>query len=92
MAIHRTRKSKEAPHYGFLVSWQPPQARVKGELKSSEKYEAKEAIQPKRANNLAQDSLGRDIKKDIVRSLLVVGFILILELVVYLAWIKFGLS
>ena len=89
VSIHRTRKQKETPHYGFLVSWQPPQARVKRELKSSEKYEPTEARHPKKANSLAQDSFKRNIKKDIVRSLLVVSFILILELVVYLAWIKF---
>jgi hypothetical protein len=88
VSVHRTRKNKEAPHYGFLVSWQPPQAHVKGELKSSEKFEATKAVPPNKANNLAQAGLSRDIKKDIVRSLLIVAFILMLELVVYLAWIK----
>jgi hypothetical protein len=95
MALHRTRKQKEMPHYGFLVSWQPKpnsQARVKGELKSGEKSEANKLTPPKKANNLAQAGHERNLKKDIVRSILVVSFILILELVVYLAWIKFGLS
>ena len=92
MSIHRTRKQKEMPHYSFLVSWQPPQARVKGELKSSEKFEASKLVPPNKANNLAQAGIVRNIKRDIVRSLAVVAFILILELVVYLAWIKFVLS
>jgi len=92
MAAHRTRKNKEAPHYGFLVSWQPPEAHVKGESKSSESYVASELRSPKMANNMAQDTLVRNNKKDIVRSLLIVGLILILELVLYLAWIKFVLS
>lgn len=92
MAIHRTRKQKEMPHYGFLVSWKPLRAHVKGELKSDEKYEAGRLAPSKRANNMAQDTLVRNIKKDIMRSLLVVGLILILELVIYLAWIKFVLS
>ena len=92
MAIARTRKDKEAPHYGFLVSWSPPEARVKRELKTSEKVEAGRLVQPKRANNMAQAVPSRDIKKDIVRSLITISLILILELVVYLAWIKFNLS
>jgi hypothetical protein len=92
VAIQRTRKQKETPHYGFLVSWEPPEARVKGELESSEKLKASQTVQPKNAINKAQAGSNRDIKKDIVRSLAIVGFILILELVVYLAWIKFGLS
>lgn len=95
MAVHRTRKDKEAPHYGFLVSWQPKpnsQARVKRELKSAALPEAAEAVHTKNANNWAQATLTRDIKKDIVRSLLIISLTLIAELVVYLAWSKFVLS
>ena len=88
MAVHRTRKSKESPHYGFLVSWQLPEAHVKRELKSGEKHETDRLVPPKKANNMAQDAPVRNVKKDIMRSLLIVGFILILELVVYLAWIR----
>jgi hypothetical protein len=80
------------PHYGFLVSWQPPEARVKRELKLDEKYETKSLTNPEKANNMAQDTLVRNIKKDIVRSLITISLILILELVVYLAWSKFTLS
>lgn len=95
MSIHRTRKQKEMPNYGFLVSWQPKpnsQARVKRELKSAVLEEPTEAGYAKSANNLAQATLTRDIKKDIVRSLVIISLTLIAELVVYLAWSKFVLS
>lgn len=83
------------PNYGFLVSWQPKpnsQARVKRELKSAVLEEPTEAGYAKSANNLAQATLTRDIKKDIVRSLVIISLTLIAELVVYLAWSKFVLS
>jgi len=73
VAIHRTRKNKENPNYGFLVSWAPNGAHVKRERH----------IDPE--PKLAQIS----VKKDIVRSLILVSLILILELVVYLAWSRF---
>ena len=73
MAIHRTREEKRNPHYQFLYSWDQKthsQAGVKGKAK----IEAK--------SDLALIS----VKKDIARSLILVSFILIMELVVYLAW------
>ncbi len=73
MAVHRTRKNKENPNYGFLVSWTPGEARVKRERKIE------------REPKLAQIS----VKKDIVRSLILISLVLILELVVYLAWSRF---
>jgi hypothetical protein len=73
VAIKRTRKKKESPNYGFLVSWTPGEAHVKRERKNE--------IEPK----LAQIS----VKKDIVRSLILVSLILTVELVVYLAWSRF---
>ena len=89
MAIHRTRKDKENPHYGFLVSWTPSQARVKGELKSDKKEIAYKASKTKRADLLAQDGNQGYIKKSILKSIIIVSFILILELVVYFAWSRF---
>lgn len=94
MAIHRTRKNrtrehKENPHYGFLVSWTPSQARVKGELKSDNKEMTYKAKEIKRADLLAQDDNGKLIKKSILKSIIIVSFILILELVVYFAWSRF---
>ena len=92
MAIERTRKNKENPHYGFLVSWQPKegsQARVKRESNSAKSTEVATPTHGKRAESLAQGELGSVNKKNIYRSLILVGLILILELVVYLAWNKF---
>ena len=89
MAIQRTRKNKEHPHYGFLVSWAPSQARVKGELKSDKKVLAYKASAIKRPDLLAQDENGSLIKKSILKSIIIVSFILILELVVYFAWSRF---
>lgn len=95
MAIERTRKNKENPHYGFLVSWQPKalsQARVKGEPDSNKIIESATIRHKEKAVSMAQGVLGVGTKKSIIRSLILIGFILILELVVYLAWNKFGLS
>ena len=95
MAIERTRKNKENPHYGFLVSWQPKpasQARVKGESNSDKITVSATLSHGKRAESLAQEASNEGTKKNIIRSLILISFILILELVVYLAWNKFVLS
>ena len=95
MAIHRTRKNKENPHYGFLVSWQPKapsQARVKGESNSGKFSPPATSRHEEKAVSMAQGALALGTKKSIIRSLILIGFILILELVVYLAWNKFILS
>lgn len=89
MALHRTRKNKENPHYGFLVSWQPSQPRVKGESKSKTNTISVEAKSIKKADILAQETEGRSIKKDVLKSLILVSLMLILELVVYFAWSRF---
>lgn len=71
MAVKRTRKNKENPHYQFLYSWDQksvPQAHVNREHKIEEKTE------------LALPSA----KKGIVRSLIIASLILSLELVLYL--------
>jgi hypothetical protein len=95
MAIERTRKNKENPHYGFLVSWQPKassQARVKGESNSVKISGSATSRHGEKAVSMAQGALALGTKKSIIRSLILISFILILELVVYLAWRKFGLS
>ena len=95
MAIHRTRKNKENPHYNFSISWQPKsasQAHVKREPNSGKIVSAATLRHGKSAESLAQGASSTSTKKSIVRSLILIGFILILELVVYLAWSKFVLS
>jgi hypothetical protein len=92
MSVTRTRKNKENPHYNFLYSWAPSEAHVKRESVLTNKEAVVKLSASKRAEIQAkEESFGR-IKKDIVRSLILVSFILILELVVYLAWSKFVLS
>lgn len=95
MAELRSRKNKENPHYNFLISWQPKntsQARVKREQFSNEKVDLATIRHGKSAESMAQGAPNVHTKKGIVRSLILISFILILELVVYLAWNKFGLS
>lgn len=95
MAIQRTRKNKENPHYGFLVSWQPKgqsQACVKGESKLEKFSLSATSRHGESAVSMAQGASTLSTKKSIIRSLILIGFILILELVVYLAWNRFVLS
>jgi len=92
MAIVRTRKNKENPNYRFLVSWEPKEAKrshVKRETKISHKTEIASARHEKKADSLAQGPSSALVKKDIIRSLILISLILILELVVYLAWKRF---
>ncbi len=88
---HRTRKNKENPHYNFLYSWTPTEARVKRETAATEKVVSVRLSASKKAAELAKDNSIRRIKKDIVRSLALVGLVLIAEVVVYLARNKFSL-
>ena len=89
MAEHRTRKNKETPHYGFLVSWQPSNDSVKGESKISLDSKNSSGKHIKSADILAQEANTRSIKKDIIKSLILVSLIFSFELVIYLAWNKF---
>jgi len=95
MAELRSRKNKEHPHYNFLVSWTPKppsQARVKRE-QASDKIDVIATLRHgKMAESMAQAAPNVHTKKSIVRSLILIGFILILELVIYLARNRFGLS
>jgi hypothetical protein len=94
MAEHRTKKRKQTTHYPFLVSWQPKagfQARVKGERDSAKNKPLGTTRLKERADLLAQEAKSVSIKKSIIRSLILISLVLILELVLYLAWIKLGL-
>ena len=89
MAVQRTRKNKENPHYNFLYSWTPSEARVKRESDSKQIPLVRKSAQPKRAEIQAKDEATPRIKKDIIRSLILVSFMLALEVVVYLAWKRY---
>ena len=91
MSITRTRKNKENPHYNFLYSWTPSEPHVKRESTLDEKKISVKLSASKKAEIQAkEDSEGR-IKKDIIKSLILVSFVLIAEVVVYLARNKFSL-
>lgn len=71
-----------------MVSWQPKdstQARVKGESASAKNDTMHEGGHAKRANLLTKDGASPRINKDIIKSLILVSFILIVEVVVYLS-------
>lgn len=89
MSEHRTRKNKENPHYNFLYSWTPSQARVKRESDSGQAVSVRKPLEAKRAEIQAKDEATPRIKKDIIRSLILVSFVLALEVVVYLAWKRY---
>ena len=91
MAQHRTRKEKEKTNYQFLISWQPKdsaQARVKGESASTKNHDKSSHGSVKSANLLTKDGTTPKVKKDIIKSLTLVSFVLILEVVVYLAMLR----
>lgn len=92
MAVTRTRKNKKSPHYGFLVSWDQNSSKiasVKGETKIDKISSSASSRHGKRADSLAQAEANTYVKKDLIRSLIIISLILILELVVYLAWNRF---
>lgn len=92
MAIQRTRKNKENPHYNFLYSWVPSEARVKGESRLNTNASSPKLSALKKAEIQAKEDSSHRIKRDIIKSLILVSLVLIAELVVYLAWSKFVLS
>lgn len=92
MSITRTRKNKENPHYNFLYSWTPSEPGVKRETNLEDKKINMKLSPSKMAEIQAKEDSAVRIKKDILKSLILVSLVLILELVVYLAWSKFVLS
>jgi hypothetical protein len=92
VAEHRTRKEKQSPHYNFLYSWQPSQARVNRESKIAIDDKILKPSASKKAEIQAKDASQARIKKDIFKSLALVSFILIIEVVVYLARNRFGIN
>ncbi len=97
MSKKRTRNEKENVHYPFLVSWDGgsksrlSQGSVKRETKKTSSTNSNEAAPLKKAEPKAISEETEFIKKDIKKSLITTSFILIVELVIYLAWKKFFL-
>ena len=86
MAKRRTKKQKEGARHTFNLSWAPSEAGVKGQFNSEPKRPKAGARKHESALSLAKDDSLASIKKDIVKSLMVVSLILALEVVLYLAW------
>lgn len=85
VAGHKNRKDKAHPNYSFLVSYDPKQATVKRESDLGNSIETPKLSASKKAAELAKEDSYARIKKDIIKSLILVSFVLIVEVVVYLA-------
>ena len=85
VAAYRNRKDKAHPNYSFLVSYDPKQATVKRESNLSSHSGNLKLSASKKAAELAKEDSQSRIKKDIIKSLILVSFVLIAEVVVYLA-------
>jgi len=92
MAKRRTRKQKEKVKYTFIREGRAePKKRsfepvVKGQSKKRSKARHKKIQTSKSAVGLAKDSGFSEIKKDLIKSLLLASLILGIEVMVYLAW------
>jgi len=84
VADHKNRKNKHNPNYSFLVSYDPKQATVKRELDLDNHTEIPKLSASKKAEIQAKEDSSIRIKKDIIKSLILVSFVLIIEVVVYL--------
>ncbi len=88
MGKHRTKKQKLNVHHPFVLTW-APEAHVKGQFTSSNNFTAdkpKEPAKKEKAVLLAQEEATIKIKRDILKSLILVSLILASEVVLYLAW------
>jgi len=59
---------------------------VKGQLKEQDLAANARTRKAKNADILAQEGSGKKVRSDIIKSLILVSFVLSLELVVYLVW------
>lgn len=85
MSKKRTRSQKQNTHYNFSLSWSP-QARVNRQINIGSKAKNTASKDINNADITVKEPSGTNLKKDIIKSLITVSFILSLELVIYLAW------
>jgi hypothetical protein len=88
VAKRRTKKQKLNVHHSFTLNW-TPEARVKSQFASANNFPAGKAKKPKREEKavlLAQGEATSKIKRNILKSLIIVSLILASEVVIYLAW------
>ena len=92
MAKRRTKKDKSSARHKFTLQWEPSSknsdlaSSVKGQLKNQDSTVNTKPQNAKSADISAQESSGKNVRKDIIKSLILVSFVLSLELVVYLVW------
>jgi len=92
MAKRRTKKDRASAHHQFTLRWVPSSknddlaSSVKGQLKEQDLAANARTRKAKNADILAQEGSDKKIRSDIIKSLILVSFILSLELVVYLVW------
>jgi hypothetical protein len=92
VAKRRTRKQKERAKYSFIktdeavpinLSFKPV---VKGQTKNGLKSTKKRSSSAKKPKVSAKDMSFPEVKKELVKSLLLASLILGIEVMIYLAW------
>lgn len=92
MAKRRTRKQKEKAKHNFIKihkislkkdSFEPI---VKGQFKTNKKARHKQSGTPNKAMESAKDSSIVEVKKELLKSLLLASLIIGIEVMIYLAW------
>jgi hypothetical protein len=92
MGVRRTRKEKEQAKHSFNLSWnpepqkKPTEATVKGQFNNPPEAKKQGSSKDELANLSDKDENIASAKRDIVRSLIISGAIVGLEIVLYLAW------
>ncbi len=92
MAKKRTRKQKEKAKHGFAEAHKislgkdPFEPIVKGQFKTAKKARHEQPPTPKKAMESAKDSNIVEVKKELIKSLLLASLIIGIEVVIYLAW------
>lgn len=86
MAKRRTKRQKQKARHAFSLSWSPSEPDVKGQFNFEPNKPRTNSRKHESALSLAKDGSLASIKKDIIKSLIIVSLILALEVVLYLAW------
>ncbi len=101
MAKRRTKKQKVAAKHQFLVSWDPASSptktkpkkttsepAVKGQIKNHSRLKAKKVRSVKHTDSTVETYDLASIKRDLIKSLILAGFVFSIEIMLYLAWSK----
>ncbi|RLC31405.1 hypothetical protein DRH13_03085 [Candidatus Woesebacteria bacterium] len=92
MAKKRTRKQKEKAKHSFIKTYKISLKKdsfepiVKGQFKTNKKARHEQSGTPKKAIESAKDSSIVEVKKELLKSLLLASLILGIEVMIYLAW------